>query len=148
MVKKKKAKKGLKYKRELRTIYDYIERSYRVLLVIIVVFISAILAGGIYVMVTGAPFALTAAQGRGMIFVINSREIYYRIVHQTLTEAIGVTILLMLGTAGLYSMMYASEKASSQRIANTLFALGAIMFVISLFGILLLLVFGKSIKVI
>lgn len=119
------------------------ESLYNVLTWILVLTSAGILAGLLYVIITGAPYA---ANLRGqMVFVVPARSSLYSAVRQTIVETVSVWFMLILGTAGLYLMILAPEKTSTSRMANSMFLIGLILFLLGALGVVAVAVLEKRI---
>jgi len=111
-------------------------------LFIILVFISAVLAGTIYAVINSVPPALFL---RGsMIIVVSSRDIIYTYFRQTGIETVGVAFLLFLcGASGLL-MIETPRRIRDTRLANIVFIIGSVLFIASMLIILSLYIYGKG----
>lgn len=110
---------------------------------VVLIMISAILAGSIYAIIEGVPPTIPLRQG-GIIVVVSSKESFYPVVKQTGVETLGIAVLLFLGSVGGILMVESPRRIKSQRLANLLFAFGAVLFVASILIIVGIYVYEKG----
>ncbi|RLE86292.1 MAG: hypothetical protein DRN04_19750 [Thermoprotei archaeon] len=126
-----------KFTRPLSEYWEY------VVMIIILVTISAILAGSIYATINRVPPALFLRE-RGMIIVISMRSDIYSYFRQTGIETLGVAFLILLCSVGGLLMIEVPRRIKNYRLANSLFMLGSILFVASILIIIGLYIYGKG----
>ena len=112
-------------------------------MIIILVTISAILAGSIYATINRVPPALFL-RDRGMVIVISMRSDIYSYFRQTGIETLGVAFLILLCSVGGLLMIEVPRRIKNYRLANLLFTLGSILFVASMLIIIGLYIYGKG----
>jgi len=126
-----------KFTRPLSEYWEYI------VMIIILVTISAILAGSIYATINRVPPALFL-RDRGMVIVISMRSDIYSYFRQTGIETLGVAFLILLCSVGGLLMIEVPRRVKNYRLANSLFMLGSILFVASMLIIIGLYIYGKG----
>lgn len=119
------------------------ENFYNVFSWLLVLLTAGILAGMLYVIITGAPYA--ASFNDRMVFVVPARTSLYSAVKQTIVETVGVWFLLVLITLGLYLVLASSEKPTTSRMANSMFLMGIAMFLLGALGLILVATVEKRI---
>ena len=126
-----------KFTRPLSEYWEYI------VMIIILVTISAILAGSIYATINRVPPALFL-RDRGMVIVISMRSDIYSYFRQTGIETLGVAFLILLCSVGGLLMIEVPRRVKNYRLANLLFMLGSILFIASMLIIIGLYIYGKG----
>ncbi|RLE88437.1 MAG: hypothetical protein DRN04_17170 [Thermoprotei archaeon] len=114
-----------------------------VVMMIILVTISAILAGFVYATMNRVPPALFLRE-RGMVIVISMRSDIYSYFRQTGIETLGVAFLILLCSVGGLLMIEVPRRIKNYRLANLMFILGSVLFIASMLIIIGLYVYGKG----